>query len=146
MSQAPNLDAALSTERLLPASPSQVFAAFAEADKLAVWWGPDGFTNSFENFDFTPGGRWIFVMHSPNGADFHNESVFQEIIPDSLIVIEHVVQPWFRLIVTLTPRGEQTHLSWVQEFESPEFAAKMRALSGTSNEQVLDRLEALLAL
>jgi len=42
-------------------------------------------------------------------------------------------------------RGEETHLAWVQEFESPEVAAKMRPLSATANEQVLDRLQALLA-
>ncbi|WP_437957306.1 SRPBCC domain-containing protein [Sorangium sp. So ce119] len=74
-----------------------------------------------------------------------NESVFREIQPDTRIVIEHVVKPWYRLTVTLTPRGDQTHLAWVQEFESPEVAARMRPLSGTANEQVLDRLEALLA-
>ena len=65
---------------------------------------------------------------------------------DTKTVIEHVVKPWYRLTVTLTARGEhQTHLAWVQEFESPEVAAKMRGLSETANEQVLDRLQAVLA-
>jgi hypothetical protein len=45
--------------------------------------------------------------------------------------------------VTLTARGDETHLAWVQEFESPKVAARMRPLSGTANEQVLDRLQAL---
>ena len=83
-------------------------------------------------------------MHGPNGANYPNESVFREIQPDTRIVIEHVVKPWFKLTVTLTARGDQTHLAWVQELESPEVAAKMRPLSGTANEQVLDRLQALL--
>jgi hypothetical protein len=47
--------------------------------------------------------------------------------------------------VTLTPRGGQTHLAWVQEFESAEMAARMRPLSEPANEQNLDRLDALLA-
>jgi uncharacterized protein YndB with AHSA1/START domain len=145
MNPANHPDAALSTGRVLSASPRQVFAAFEQADQLAQWWGPSGFTNTFERFEFKPGGRWVFVMHGPNGANYLNESVFREIEPDTRIVIEHVVQPWFLLTVTLTPKGEQTHLAWVQAFESPEVAAKMRHLSGTANEQVLDRLQALLA-
>jgi uncharacterized protein YndB with AHSA1/START domain len=136
---------AVSTERTLPASPREVFAAFEQPDRLARWWGPAGFTNTFERFEFRSGGRWVFVMHGPNGADYTNESVFREIEPDTRIVIEHVVKPWYRLTVTLTDLGGETRLSWVQEFESPELAAKMRRLSETANEQNLDRLQSLLA-
>ena len=137
--------AVVSTQRRLPASPRQVFAAFEDPQQLAQWWGPSGFTNTFEEFEFKPGGRWVFVMHAPNGANYANESVFQEIDPDSKIVIEHVVKPWFRLTVTLTAQGSETHLAWDQQFESPEVADQMRPLSQTANEQVLDRLQALLA-
>lgn len=143
MSQA--LSAALSTERLVSASQHEVFTAFERPELLAEWWGPNGFTNTFERFDFRPGGRWVFVMHGPNGASYPNESVFREIQRDSRIVIEHVAQPWFTLTVTLTPRGDRTHVAWVQEFESPEVAAKIRSLVGDANEQNLDRLQALLA-
>lgn len=142
-SMAPNPDAALRTERVLAAGPRAVFAAFQQPDRLARWWGPAGFTNTFERFEFEPGGRWVFGMHAPNGASYPNESVFREITPER-IVIEHVVKPWYRLTVTLTPQDGGTHLAWVQEFESPEFAARMRSLSEPANEQNLDRLEALL--
>jgi uncharacterized protein YndB with AHSA1/START domain len=137
--------AVLSTERLLPANPRNIFAAFENPEYLAQWWGPSAFTNTFQQFEFKPGGRWVFVMHGPNGADYANESVFREIQPDRRIVIEHVVKPWYRLTVTLTARGDQTHLAWDQEFESPEVAERMRRLSKTANEQNLDRLESLLA-
>lgn len=143
--QANNPNSVISTERVLSASPRKVFAAFEQPDQLAQWWGPKGFTNAFERFEFKPGGRWVFVMHGPNGTSYPNESIFREIEPDSRIVIEHIVKPWFILTVTLTAIGDQTHLSWVGEFESPEVAAKMRPLSETANEQNLDRLEALLA-
>ena len=138
-------DAALRTGRLLSASPRQVFAAFEQADQLARWWGPSGFTNSFERFEFRPGGRWVFVMHGPDGADYPNECVFRVVEPDTRIVIEHVVAPWFTLTVTLTARGEQTHLGWVQAFDSPEVAATLRSVCEPANEQNLDRLQALLA-
>ena len=143
--QARNTKSTVSTERILPANVQTVFAAFELPNRLAKWWGPIGFTNTFEQFEFKPGGRWIFVMHGPNGVDFANESVFREIESDRKVVIEHVAQPWFTLTVTLTARGDRTHLAWDQEFETPEVAAKMLPLSQTANEQNLDRLEALLA-
>jgi hypothetical protein len=79
--------AALSTARVLSASPAQVFAAFAQAERLAQWWGPEGFTNTFTQFEFKPGGRWVFVMHGPDGASYPNESVFREIQPAARIVM-----------------------------------------------------------
>jgi uncharacterized protein YndB with AHSA1/START domain len=145
MSEDAEPKAAVSTERMLLASPHEVFAAFERPELLARWWGPEGFTNTFALFEFKPGGRWVFVMHGPNGANYPNESVFREIEPDSRIVIEHVVSPWFRLTVTLSARGDKTHLAWVQEFESPEVAEKMRPLTRTANEQNLDRLQSVLA-
>jgi uncharacterized protein YndB with AHSA1/START domain len=112
MSQANNPNAAVSAERVLSANPRKVFAALEQPDQLAQWWGPKGFTNTFEQFEFKPGGRWVFVMHGPNGANYPNESVFREIQPDTKIVIEHVVKPWYKLTVTLTALGDQTHLAW----------------------------------
>jgi uncharacterized protein YndB with AHSA1/START domain len=145
MSPENNSNSVIGAERVLPDTLRHVFAAFEQPGRLAQWWGPSGFANKFEQFEFKPGGRWIFVMHGPNGADYPNESVFRAIERDRKILIEHVVQPLFTLAVTLTARGDETHLTWDQEFESAEVAAKMRALSDTANEQVLDRLEAVLA-
>ncbi|MFO0603076.1 MAG: SRPBCC family protein [Polyangiales bacterium] len=145
MTPDPDPAAVLRTERVLAASPREVFAAFADPERLARWWGPAGFTNTFERFEFEPGGRWVFVMHGPNGASYPNESVFREIVPDARVVLEHVVAPRFVLTVTLTARGEGTHLTWAGAFESPALAAKLRPLSEPANEQVLDRLAALLA-
>jgi len=145
MSPVPDPNATLSNERVISASPRAIFGAFEDPGCLARWWGPAGFTNTFEQFEFRPGGTWRFVMHAPNGANYPNESVFRAIEPDSRIVIEHVVEPRFRLTVTLTARGGETHLAWDQEFESPEMAERMRPLCETANEQNLDRLQAVLA-
>jgi uncharacterized protein YndB with AHSA1/START domain len=132
-------------ERLFTATPGQIFAAFESPETLARWWGPKDFTNTFERFEFKPDGRWTFVMHGPSGANYANESVFREIVRDSRIVLEHIVKPWYRLTITLTQRGAETHLLWEQEFESPAIADNMRPLCRTANEQNLDRLEAVLS-
>ncbi|MBA4032159.1 MAG: polyketide cyclase [Planctomyces sp.] len=134
----------LSTERVLLHTPQRIFAAFEQPNQLAQWWGPKGFTNTFEEFEFQEGGRWVFVMHGPNGTDYPNESLFLEIQPPSRIVIGHVSAPRFTLTVTLTPADGQTLLTWDQEFESPEVAAKVRSICEPANEENLDRLQALL--
>lgn len=133
------------TSRILEAGADEVFAAFGDAKRLARWWGPEGFTNTFHEFDFREGGRWVFVMHAPNGSDFANECVFREIRPGARIVIEHVVKPRYLLTVLLEEEAGGTCLSWHQKFESESVAAAMRKLAETANEQVLDRLEAVLA-
>jgi uncharacterized protein YndB with AHSA1/START domain len=144
MLHSPNPDAVLSTERTFSATPREVFAAFENPDVLAQWWGPAGFTNTFERFEFRPEGRWVFTMHGPTGGNYANETVFHVVEPDARIELEHVVKPWYRLTITLTPVSDGTRLRWAQEFESKEFAEKMRPLSETANEQNLDRLEAVL--
>jgi uncharacterized protein YndB with AHSA1/START domain len=55
------------TSRDIPAPPDQVFAAFSDPQRLARWWGPAGFTNTFNVYEFKSGGRWSFVMHGPVG-------------------------------------------------------------------------------
>ena len=72
------------TSRQLDAKPEAVFAAIRDPVRLARWWGPDGFTNSFAVFEFKPGGRWQFVMHGPDGANYPNQAEFAEIVPNSL--------------------------------------------------------------
>src|SRR5512139_1975432 len=91
------------SNREIPASPEAVFSAFEKPEVLARWWGPAGFTNTFEIFDFRPGGQWKFVMHGPDGKSYPNECLFAEISRPGRIVIRHVVEPLFTLTVSITP-------------------------------------------
>jgi uncharacterized protein YndB with AHSA1/START domain len=36
---------------------------------LQNWWGPHGYTNTFDQYNFAPDGKWIFTMHSSSGVD-----------------------------------------------------------------------------
>ena len=89
------------TSREIPAPPEQVFAAFSDAERLARWWGPAGFTNTFEICDFRPGGRWKFVMHGPEAGHYPQESVFAEIEPARKVVVRHDSKPTYRLVISL---------------------------------------------
>ena len=131
-------------ERPFTFSPREIFAAFEAADRIARWWGPAGFTNTFQQFALEVGSHWLYVMHGPTNADFPNESIVRELVRDSKIVIEHISAPHFTLTVTLTPRDGGTQLVWHQAFDSAEFAEKMRPIVEPANEQNLDRLQAFL--
>jgi len=138
-------DATFRTGRVLPYSRQVVFEAFATPEVLAAWWGPDGFTNTFEHFDFTAGGRWKYVMHGPNGAQFQNESIFLTVDAGSMVVIQHVSKPRYVLTITLAEMVGGTSITWVQEFEDPAVAARIRHLVEPANEQNLDRLQSVLS-
>lgn len=126
--------------REIPAPPESVFNALQDPLRLARWWGPDGFTNTFHTFEFREGGSWLFTMHGPDGTDFPNQSEFLEIAPHSLVRIRHVNQPHFDLSIALTPSAAGTLVSWIGVFENQEFAEKMRQFLETANEQNLNRL------
>jgi len=126
--------------RELHASPETVYEALRNPARLARWWGPEGFSNSFDTFEFRPGGRWLFTMHGPDGTNYPNQSEFLEIVPNSLVRIRHVNRPHFELSITLDTGLKGTLLSWVAIFEDQEFAEKLRQFLETANEQNLDRL------
>ncbi|MBK6593243.1 MAG: SRPBCC domain-containing protein [Burkholderiales bacterium] len=137
-------DGVCQTSRIFPFAPPEVFAAFANAEQLAAWWGPDGFSNTFEVFEFKSQGRWKFLMHGPDGKTYPNECVFLAVSPER-IVIRHTNAPNFTLTVTLNGIENQTDLRWHQAFDDPRVAASIEHIIVPANEQNLNRLHASLA-
>ncbi len=132
----------LKTSREIAASAEKVFAAFTDGERLARWWGPAGFTNTFHTFEFEADGRWIYTMHGPDGKDYPNESSFREVSPSERIVIDHVSLPKYELIISFDENDGKTTVSWKQTFENETFATKMNDFLATANEQNLDKLAA----
>ncbi|MDB5294263.1 MAG: polyketide cyclase [Phycisphaerales bacterium] len=130
------------TSREIPASPEQVFAAISDPQRLARWWGPAGFTNTFGTCEFAPGGRWSFVMHGPDGKSYPNENVFAEIDPPTKVVVRHASEPRFLLTVTLASSAGGTTVSWAQAFDDAETARRIEHIVVPANDQNLDRLSA----
>lgn len=137
------------TSREIGASVDEVFAAFSDPDRLARWWGPKDFTNTFHLFEFENGGRWVYTMHSPHGGNPENESAFELIERPSddgkpaKIVIRHISLPLYRLTIELIPAtGGETLVSWSQEFDDAEVARRIEKIVVPANEQNLDRLTA----
>jgi len=130
----------LVTSRIFDAPRERVFKAFSDPLHLAQWWGPTGFTNTFNQFEFRPSGAWRFVMHGPDGKSYPNESVFVEITAPERIVFRHISQPQFDMIITLAEHDSKTLLGWCQRFDSVDECRRIATFAIDANEQNLDRL------
>ena len=128
-----------STQRQIAKPAAEVFAAIADATRLAKWWGPNGFTNQFQRFEFKPGGAWVFTMTGPDGKVYLNETVIEQIEPDRQVVFRHLSQPHFTLTVTLEPNAAGTLVHWQQAFDDAQVAQAVRHIVEPANEQNLDR-------
>lgn len=134
------------TSRLLDASPEAIYQAICQPERLARWWGPNGFTNSFHTFEFQPGGKWVLTMHGPDGSNYFNESEFVDLVPNALVSIRHLSQPEFVLSIRLEAQGHATLVLWEQVFADSQVAQSVRHVVEPSNEQNLDRLGAELGM
>lgn len=132
-------------QRVVPYTREQVFKAWTDPELLAEWWGPKGFTNTFHTFELKPDGKWHFTMHGPDGTDYENLCVFEEIIAPERVVLYHLETVHkFRLSGIFTKTANGTHIEFRQVFESAEECQRIRSFVTEANEQNLDRLEAVL--
>ena len=134
------------SSRVLPSTRVEVFAAFSDPARLAQWWGPKGFTNTFHEFDFRPGGAWRFTMRGPDGTAYDMNQQFAEIVPPERVVVRHF-QPGhdFSLTISLTAQNDGTELTWHMRFADPAEGERVRAFIVPANEENFDRLAAHLS-
>jgi uncharacterized protein YndB with AHSA1/START domain len=131
------------SSRVFEASRESLWELFENPEELGVWWGPSGFANTFSEFDFRPGGRWRFVMHGPDGAEYPMDKVFVGIDAPARLVIDHIdAVHGFRMFILFHDVTEGTRLEWIMVFDDADEAAKVRPFVEPANEQNLDRLAA----
>jgi len=134
------------TIRDVNASIRYVFKAWTDPVHLSNWWGPKGFTNTFNDFDLRPGGHWSFVMHGPDGGNYPNESIFLEIQEPALISFDHVSPPVFKVVATFEPLTDSTtRVNYRMIFNTAEERQKLMSIVPEKNEENFDRLEEELA-
>jgi len=133
--------------RTLNAPVELVWEVWTNPEHIANWWGPNGFTNTISKMDVQKGGDWDLVMHGPDGADYVNKSVFEEVVRHKKIVYRHISWPSFTSTIEFDAQGEQTHINWHMLFESAEqfieVVKKHGAVEGLK--QNIAKLEAYLA-
>lgn len=61
-------DTRLELERVIPASPEDLFELWTDPKQLVRWWAPEGFDCSIDCLDARPGGRWRTLMKKPGAT------------------------------------------------------------------------------
>ena len=77
------------TTRLIAAPRELVWKALTTPEHLQHFWGPDGFTNTYKQFDLRVGGQALFTMHGPDGTDYPNRLKFLAVDPPHLLRFDH---------------------------------------------------------
>jgi uncharacterized protein YndB with AHSA1/START domain len=117
-----------------------VYKAWTEPAHLKAWWGPNGFTNTFNEFDFRVGGKWKFVMHGPEKGNYVNEVTFVFISERERLIWDRQSQPLFQVDVIFEEvSNEQTRVVFKQIFKTAEECAKLRKYVPEKNEENMDR-------
>ena len=115
--------------RIFDAPRALVWRAFTDPDHLKHWWGPNGFTCTFHEFDLRPGGAWHFIMHGPDGKDYENEWVFVAVDWMERIVLDHTNFPRHRLTMRFEDvDGGKTKLTF-QQVSNRSMITKRSSLS-----------------
>lgn len=139
-------DADIANARVFAVSRQRLFEAFSDPSQLARWWGPKGFSNAFQEFDFRPGGAWRFVMRGPHGAEYPIEKRFLEVSPPDRIALQNIDPTHsFRMTMAYEDAPGGARLAWRMSFDPSQLDADMRAFISNANEENFDRLAALLA-
>ncbi len=137
--------------RLLAAPRALVWKILTTPEHLKHFWGPDGFTNTFKEYDLRVGGQALFTMHGPDGTDYPNRFKFITIDAPRFLAFDHdnggegPVDHKFRGELELFEEGAKTRIelrlieaSMAQRDAIAQFAVE----GGLQN---LDRLAAYVA-
>jgi uncharacterized protein YndB with AHSA1/START domain len=140
----PDEELSLELERILPANRLSVFEAFADADQLAQWWGPAGFTVPDVDFEPRSGRSYRIEMRPPEGDPFALIGEFHAVEPPERLAFGFVWEEPdpddVEMLAELTfeDRGESTRVALRQGPFRTE-ARRQLHLDGWS--ETLDKLE-----
>lgn len=136
--------------RIFDAPRELVFDAFT-GDGIEEWWGPNGFTTTTSERNVTPGGLWRFVMHGPDGTDYENAVVYDEIVaPERLTWTQYAgdtsKQPHHFNTITFTEQDGKTEVRLTLLLPTVEMREKVIGFGAIEGgHQTLNRLAEFLA-
>ena len=136
--------------RHLAASPTRVFAAFADSSQVSRWLTPSRDVKlDVTEFDFRVGGRYRFAYRVPGREPMVVSGVYRVIEPPSRIVFTWDIEPpdehagvRSEVTVTLLPQGTGTDLL-IRHAQLAAPGARERHAAGWSG--AVDRLAALVS-
>ncbi len=135
-------DCEIVSSRVFNTKRELVYRAWSNPNHLKNWWGPAGFTNTFNEFDFRVGGKWSFIMHGPDKGNYANECEFIKIEEPSLIAWKRYSKPLFQVVATFDELPEnKTKLVFKMLFDTAEECNKLKGFVVDKNEENFDKLE-----
>jgi uncharacterized protein YndB with AHSA1/START domain len=139
--------------RVFDAPRALVFRAWTDAEQLAQWWGPKGFTNPICEIDARVGGAIRIHMRAPDGSVYPMKGEILELIsPERLVFTNIAVDEAGNHIieglttVTFADEGGKTRLT-MHTRGSAVAAVAVAYLQGMEMgwTMSIDKLQALLA-
>jgi uncharacterized protein YndB with AHSA1/START domain len=117
----------LELTRTLPARREIAFAAFRDSERLAQWWGPEGFTIPRVDFSTITGEAYRIDMQPPEGDAFFLHGVFRTVHPPARLSFTFCWDPPnpddAETLVDLRfeDRGDETDVAlWQGDFRTEE--------------------------
>jgi uncharacterized protein YndB with AHSA1/START domain len=144
----PTADREIVQTRTFDAPRELVFQAWTDPAHLPHWFGPNGFSVTMHEIDVRPGGMWRFIMHGPDGRDYTNRMVYQEIVrPERLVYLhgEDVDDDpgAFHVTILFEEVDGRTHMTQRTVFNTAAQRAGVVAFGAIElGQQTLDRLAA----
>lgn len=109
----------LTLKRRLKATPAKVFAAWIDPEKVKRWMGPGEVKVLRAESDPHTGGRYRWVMKSPDGEELDVSGVYREVVVNEKLVFTWAWKstPERESLVTilLKPDGDGTLLTLTHE-------------------------------
>jgi uncharacterized protein YndB with AHSA1/START domain len=136
----------LTLKRRLKAPPAKVFAAWTDPEKVKHWMGPGEVKVLSVECDARVGGRFRWVMRSPNGETHDVSGVYREVVPNQKLVFTWawITTPERESLVTvdIKPDGDGSLLTLTHE-QFFDTDARDRHQQGWSN--ALDKMDKFLS-
>ena len=140
-------DKELMAVRTFQAPRQLVWEMWTNPEHITHWWGPIGFSTTTHAMELKPGGIWRFIMHGPDGRDYHNKIVYIEIKELELLVYKHAGEKdtediHFHVTVNFEDEGEGTKITMQMVFETAEGLERVSKEFGAVEglQQTLERL------
>lgn len=131
--------------RVFDAPAKLIWEVWTDEKHVGHWWGPRGFTITTKSKNVTPGGKWIYTMHGPDGVDYPNITTYYEVEKYSKLVYDHGAnehqEALFRVTVTFEEFKGKTVMDMTMALATPEAAKEIaKFIKAAGGNATWDRL------
>ena len=129
------------------ASPQEIWSAWNDPEKVAKWWGPAGFVSTVDELTLREGGKMHITMHGPDGIDYPNTYVFDELHQPNQLIYTNIgskafgLEP-FQSVIDIKEASGKTRVYLKMRFTSQEEKDKhiYQFHADEGSRQLLERL------